>query len=306
MATHSSILAWEIPWTGKPGGLQSKGLQRVGHDWVTKPPRITHTHTHTHTHTCNACIHMYSFTVAEVYPRPGALKADAEIVWFERCLSGIHTCERKEETIFFRGQGKSGMQTSFHPEEHSRVSVASQSALASVRKNWCTGALIPLGLSVFRWVLSQGRYDLSGGHTITEAGPEDADSWKQLSVFPITEQWVLPLKRELDGASSYVPYESGRIGESQGNETPLSDAIMDDTRIVHLSKHIDGTAPSVSPGKNCGLWLAAMNQCRFIKCNECTALAGRLCVCGAGHVWGIFVIFLFILLWSWNYSLKSL
>ena len=32
MATHSSILAWEIPWTEEPGGLQSMGLQRVGHD----------------------------------------------------------------------------------------------------------------------------------------------------------------------------------------------------------------------------------------------------------------------------------
>ena len=32
MATYSSILAWEIPWTGKPGGLQSMELQRVGHD----------------------------------------------------------------------------------------------------------------------------------------------------------------------------------------------------------------------------------------------------------------------------------
>ena len=32
MATHSSILAWEIPWTEKPGGLQSMGLQRVRHD----------------------------------------------------------------------------------------------------------------------------------------------------------------------------------------------------------------------------------------------------------------------------------
>ena len=30
MATHSSILAWEIPWTEEPGGLQSMGLQRVG------------------------------------------------------------------------------------------------------------------------------------------------------------------------------------------------------------------------------------------------------------------------------------
>ena len=35
MATHSSILAWKIPWTEEPGGLQSKGLQRVGHDWAT-------------------------------------------------------------------------------------------------------------------------------------------------------------------------------------------------------------------------------------------------------------------------------
>ena len=32
LATHSSILAWEIPWTEKPGGLQSMGSQRVGHD----------------------------------------------------------------------------------------------------------------------------------------------------------------------------------------------------------------------------------------------------------------------------------
>ena len=32
MATHSSILAWRIPWTEDPGGLQSIGLQRVGHN----------------------------------------------------------------------------------------------------------------------------------------------------------------------------------------------------------------------------------------------------------------------------------
>ena len=35
MATHSSILAWRIPWTEEPGGLQSMGSQRVRHDWVT-------------------------------------------------------------------------------------------------------------------------------------------------------------------------------------------------------------------------------------------------------------------------------
>ena len=32
MATHSSILAWRISWTQEPGGLQSMGSQRVGHD----------------------------------------------------------------------------------------------------------------------------------------------------------------------------------------------------------------------------------------------------------------------------------
>ena len=36
MATYSSILAWEIPWTDEPGGLQSMRLQRVRHDLATK------------------------------------------------------------------------------------------------------------------------------------------------------------------------------------------------------------------------------------------------------------------------------
>ena len=36
MATHSNILAWEIPWTVEPGGLQSMELQRVTHNLATK------------------------------------------------------------------------------------------------------------------------------------------------------------------------------------------------------------------------------------------------------------------------------
>jgi len=36
MATHSSILAWRIPWTEEPGRLQSMGLQRVGYNRVTE------------------------------------------------------------------------------------------------------------------------------------------------------------------------------------------------------------------------------------------------------------------------------
>ena len=36
IATHSSTLAWEIPWTEEPGGLQPVESQRVGHDWAAK------------------------------------------------------------------------------------------------------------------------------------------------------------------------------------------------------------------------------------------------------------------------------
>ena len=41
MPTHFSILAWRIPWTEKPGELQSMGSQRVGHDLATKPQTIS-------------------------------------------------------------------------------------------------------------------------------------------------------------------------------------------------------------------------------------------------------------------------
>ena len=72
LATHSSILAWRIPWTEMPSGLWSMGLQRVGHNWsdlaCTVNARIvnlqcvgfkymatwfssTHSFTHKHTHT---------------------------------------------------------------------------------------------------------------------------------------------------------------------------------------------------------------------------------------------------------------
>ena len=36
MATQTSILSWEVPWTEEPGGLQSMGLQRAGHDLATE------------------------------------------------------------------------------------------------------------------------------------------------------------------------------------------------------------------------------------------------------------------------------
>ena len=44
MATHSSTLAWKIPWTEKPGRLQSMGSPRVGHDWATSLSLFTFMH----------------------------------------------------------------------------------------------------------------------------------------------------------------------------------------------------------------------------------------------------------------------
>ena len=44
MAPHSSALAWKIPWTEEPGGLQSMGSLRVGHDWATSLSLFTFMH----------------------------------------------------------------------------------------------------------------------------------------------------------------------------------------------------------------------------------------------------------------------
>ena len=44
MAPHSSTLAWKIPWMEEPGGLQSMGSLRVGHDWVTSLSHVTFMH----------------------------------------------------------------------------------------------------------------------------------------------------------------------------------------------------------------------------------------------------------------------
>ena len=51
MATYSSILAWRIPWTEELGGLQSRGSQRVRHDWSD----LVHTYTQTY-------LHIYGYT----------------------------------------------------------------------------------------------------------------------------------------------------------------------------------------------------------------------------------------------------
>ena len=55
MATHSSILAWRIPWSEKPGRLKSNGVTRVGHDLVTKP---TYCDVYSHCSECQIAINI--------------------------------------------------------------------------------------------------------------------------------------------------------------------------------------------------------------------------------------------------------
>ena len=82
-ATHSSILSWEFPWTEEPGGLQSIGLQRVGHDWT-----CMHAHqvanTAPETFKCLWLPSVYCFSVAQscptlVTPRPAAHQASLSV-----------------------------------------------------------------------------------------------------------------------------------------------------------------------------------------------------------------------------------
>ena len=47
MATHSSIVAWRIPWTEEPGGLQSLGSQRVRHNWSNLRAHVSTQSNHT-------------------------------------------------------------------------------------------------------------------------------------------------------------------------------------------------------------------------------------------------------------------
>ena len=87
MATHSSILAWKIPWMEDPGRLQSMGSQRVRRDWATS-------HTHTHTNLLSCLVFCISFLLTtslkgdnKPYPshltprETEARRAESELHW---------------------------------------------------------------------------------------------------------------------------------------------------------------------------------------------------------------------------------
>ena len=71
MAIHSCILAWKIPWREEPGGLQSMGSQRIGHNWATSLSFYIHIYTHTHTHThIYAYLHLYLYITSSDQNKP--------------------------------------------------------------------------------------------------------------------------------------------------------------------------------------------------------------------------------------------
>ena len=72
MATHSSILAWRIPWTEEPGGLQSMASQRVRHDWATN----------TFTFQSYGWLHWQPVSIHRCFPKDSMLKRTQ----LENCL----------------------------------------------------------------------------------------------------------------------------------------------------------------------------------------------------------------------------
>ena len=70
MVTHSSILAWRIPWTEESSGPQSMGSQRVRHNWVTN----THTHKHTYQDRRTDVTGMWSMIDTAIKYCPGSTK----------------------------------------------------------------------------------------------------------------------------------------------------------------------------------------------------------------------------------------
>ena len=87
MATHSSILAWEIPWTEEPGGLQSMGLQRVGQDWAAE-----------HARTCIASSYQHA--------QPAWCICDSRWAWWSGSSLSLKACSLHQNSVpFSKGSG---------------------------------------------------------------------------------------------------------------------------------------------------------------------------------------------------------
>ena len=128
MATHSSILAWRIPWTEEPGGLQSTGSQRVGHDWATSLSLLLYLQSRNdfllispHTHASQsfyifffppactpACLYsyVYSHIFIHMFPSVHTHCMTSTELWREWCSNPFYYIFKNVSLRLFKGQNK--------------------------------------------------------------------------------------------------------------------------------------------------------------------------------------------------------
>ena len=97
MATHSSILAWKIPWTEDPGRLQSMGLQRVRHDWATS----LH-FTGIHTFVLYVCVSISALQVRYLYHFS---RFHIYVIIYDICFSDLLHCMTVSRSIYISANG---------------------------------------------------------------------------------------------------------------------------------------------------------------------------------------------------------
>ena len=94
MATHSSTLAWRIPWREEPGRLQSMGSQRVGHDWVASFTSLTYV---------KKRVWNSGRAISQEKKKLNVKVASVELLsWIEPQCGLIHTPEGKEREVRWR------------------------------------------------------------------------------------------------------------------------------------------------------------------------------------------------------------
>ena len=97
MATHSSILAWKIPWTEDPGRLQSMGSQRVRHDWASSL-----NFTGIHTFVLYVCVSISALQVRYLYHFS---RFHIYVIIYDICFSDLLHCMTVSRSIYVSENG---------------------------------------------------------------------------------------------------------------------------------------------------------------------------------------------------------
>ena len=130
MAPHSSTLAWKIPWTEEPGGLQSMGSWRVGHNWATSLSIFTF-----HFHALEKEMATHSNVLA--WRIPGTVEPDGLLSmglhrvghdWSDLAAAAAAELGRKSSSIDWRQTHSSRSKISAHFSNNSLICASQQDA----------------------------------------------------------------------------------------------------------------------------------------------------------------------------------